>query len=91
MPAGLRTVRYNALASGLEIAIGEAKNGTRNRHQQYDDDGQAISGSYRVAAGVIHVTLSDGTTSTVQLGDTPAPTQAKIILQELARKSRGVS
>jgi hypothetical protein len=56
-----------------------------------DDDGHTIHGSYRVAAGVVHVTLSDGTSSTTQLGNTPAPALAKIILQELARKSRGVS
>jgi hypothetical protein len=56
-----------------------------------DDDGRQIRGSFRVVAGVIHVTLSDGTSSTTQLGDTSAPTLAKIVLQELARKSRGVS
>jgi hypothetical protein len=56
-----------------------------------DDDGRQIRGSFRIVAGVIHVTLSDGTSSTTQLGDTPAPTLAKIVLQELARKSRAVS
>jgi hypothetical protein len=56
-----------------------------------DEDGHAIRGSYRVAAGVIHVTLSDGTSSETQLGNTPAPTLAKIVLQELDRKRRGVS
>ena len=55
-----------------------------------DEDGHPIHGSFRVAAGMIHVTLSDGTASEMQLGDTPAPTLAKIILQELDRKRRGV-
>jgi len=55
-----------------------------------DENGQPIRGSYRVAAGIIHVTLSDGTSSETQLGSTPAPTLAKIILQALDRKRRGV-
>ena len=55
-----------------------------------DEDGHPIHGSFRIAAGMIHVTLSDGTTSEMQLGNTPAPTLAKIILQELDRKRRGV-
>jgi hypothetical protein len=54
------------------------------------EDGGVIRGSYRVAAGVIHVTLSDGSTTETQLGNTPAPTLAKILLQELDRKKRGV-
>ena len=54
------------------------------------EDGRVIRGSYRVSAGVIHVTLSDGSTSETQLSDTPAPTLAKILLQELDRKNRGV-
>jgi hypothetical protein len=33
-----------------------------------DDDGHEIRGSYRVAAGVIHVTLPDGTSTEAQLG-----------------------
>ena len=56
-----------------------------------DEDGHEIRGSYRVAAGVIHVTLSDGTSTETQLGNDPAPTLAKILLQELYRKKRGVS
>jgi len=55
-----------------------------------DEDGHPIHGSFWVVAGMIHVTLSDGTASEMQLGDTPAPTLAKIILQELDRKRRGV-
>ena len=55
------------------------------------EDGRAIRGSYRVAAGVVHVTLSDGSTAETQLGNTPAPTLAKILLQELDRKNRGVT
>jgi len=55
-----------------------------------DEDGRPIRGTFRVAAGMIHVTLSDGTSSATQLSDTPAPTMAKIILQELDRKRRGV-
>ena len=55
-----------------------------------DEDGHPIHGSYRVAAGMIHVTLSGGATSEMQLGNDPAPTLAKIILQELDRKRRGV-
>ena len=55
------------------------------------EDGHVIRGSYRVAAGVVHVTLSDGSTIETQIGNDPAPTLAKILLQELDRKSRGVS
>ena len=55
------------------------------------EDGHAIRGSYRVAAGVIHVTLSDGTSAEASVGSTPPPTLAKIILQELDRKSRTAS
>ena len=33
-----------------------------------DEGGQEIRGSYRVAAGVIHVTLPDGTSTETQLG-----------------------
>jgi len=55
------------------------------------EDGQVICGSYRVAAGVIHVTLSDGTSTQTPVGNTPAPTLAKILLQELDRKKRGVN
>ena len=44
-------------------------------------------GNYRVAAEVIHVRLSDGTSTEASVGSTPVPTLAKIILQELARKS----
>jgi hypothetical protein len=51
------------------------------------EDGRVIRGSYRVAA----VTLSDGSTIETQVGDTPAPTIAKILLQELDRKKRGVT
>jgi hypothetical protein len=55
------------------------------------EDGRVIRGSYRVAAGVVHVTLSDGSTIETQVGDNPAPTLAKILLQELDRKKRGVT
>jgi hypothetical protein len=55
------------------------------------EDGRAIRGSYRVAAGVVRVTLSDGSTTETELGNTPAPTLAKILLQELDRKKRGVT
>jgi hypothetical protein len=68
------------VAEAGEIAISSAA-----------EDGHAIRGSYRVAAGVVYVTLSDGTTAETQLGDTPAPTLAKILLQELDRKKRGVT
>ena len=50
------------------------------------EDGHAIRGNYRVAAEVIHVRLSDGTSTEASVGSTPPPTLAKIILQELARK-----
>ncbi|MFZ0066368.1 MAG: hypothetical protein WAK90_09370 [Pseudolabrys sp.] len=56
-----------------------------------DETGRVIRGSYRVAAGVVHVTLSDGTSTETELSNTPAPTLAKILLQELDRKKRGVS
>ena len=55
-----------------------------------NEDGHTISGSYWVAAETIHVRLSDGTTGEAPLGNTPAPTLAKIMLQELDRKRRGV-
>jgi hypothetical protein len=55
------------------------------------EDGRIVSGRYRVAAGVIHVTLSDGSATETQLGNTPAPTLAKILLQELDRKKHSVS
>ena len=55
-----------------------------------NEDGHTINGSYWVAAETIHVTLSDGTTGEAPLGNTPAPTLAKIMLQELDRKRRGV-
>ena len=51
------------------------------------EDGHAIRGDYRVAAEVIYVRLSDGTSIEASVGSTPVPTLAKIILQELARKS----
>ena len=51
-------------------------------------DGRKIVGSYRVAAEVIRVTLSDGTSTEASVDSMPVPTLAKIILQELARKSR---
>ena len=50
-------------------------------------DGRTIVGSYRVAAEVIRVTLSDGTSTEASIDSMPVPTLAKIILQELARKS----
>jgi hypothetical protein len=56
-----------------------------------DETGRTIRGSYRVAAGVVHVTLSDGASSQTELTNIPAPTVAKILLQELDRKKRGVS
>ena len=56
-----------------------------------DETGRIIRGSYRVAAGVVHVTLSDGTSGQTQLTNIPAPSVAKILLQELDRKKRGVS
>ena len=57
-----------------------------------DDDGHEISGSYRGAAGVIHVTLPDGTSTETQLGPNHiAPSLAKTLLQELYIKKRGVS
>ena len=56
-----------------------------------DETGRVIRGSYRVAAGIVHVTLSDGTSTETELSNTPAPTVAKILLQELDRKKRGVS
>jgi len=37
-----------------------------------NEDGRTIKGSYWVAAGTIHVTLSDGTTGEAPLGNTPA-------------------
>ena len=55
------------------------------------EDGRTIRGSYRVAAGVVHATFSDGSTTETELGNTPAPTLAKILLQELDRKKRGVA
>jgi len=55
-----------------------------------NEDGRTINGSYWVAAETIHVTLSDGTKGEALLGNTPAPTLAKIMLQELDRKRRGV-
>ena len=57
-----------------------------------DEDGQEIHGSYRVAAGVIHVTLADGTSTETQLGPNDmAPQIARTLLQELYRIKRGVS
>jgi len=56
-----------------------------------NESGQTIHGRYRVAAGVIHVTLSDGTSTEAPLGSEPEPTIAKIMLQELDRKRRSVS
>ena len=57
-----------------------------------DEDGHEIRGTYRVAAGVIHVALPDGTSTETQLGpNDPSPTFAKTLLQELSRKKRGVS
>jgi len=57
-----------------------------------DDEGYEIRGSYRVAAGVIHVTLPDGTSTETQLGPNDlAPSLAKTLLQELYIKKRGVS
>ena len=57
-----------------------------------DEDGHEIRGSYRVAAGVIYVTLLDGTTTETQLGPNDlAPQFAKTLLQDLYRKKRGVS
>ena len=52
------------------------------------EDGHAIRGNYRVAAEVIYVRLSDGTSTEASVGSTPPLTLAKIILQELDRKSR---
>jgi hypothetical protein len=66
-----------------------AKEGVEIEVSSTDEDGHPIRGSYRIAAGVVHVTLSDGTSSETELGNTPAPTLAKIILQELDRKRRG--
>jgi hypothetical protein len=57
-----------------------------------DEDGHAIRASYRVAAGVNHVTLPDGTSTETQLGPNDlAPQFAKTVLQELYRRKRGVS
>jgi hypothetical protein len=57
-----------------------------------DEDGREIRGSYRVAAGVIHVSLPDGTNTETQLGpNDPAPQFAKTLLQELYRRKRGLS
>ena len=57
-----------------------------------DDDGHESRGSYRVAAGVIYVTLADGTSTETQLGPNDlAPQFAKTLLQDLYRKKRGVS
>jgi hypothetical protein len=57
-----------------------------------DDEGHEIRGSYRVAAGVIHVTLPDGTSTETQLGANDlAPSLAKMLLQELYVKKRSVS
>ena len=67
-----------------------AKEGVEIEVSSTDEDGHPIRGSYRIAAGVVHVTLSDGTSSETELGNTPAPTLAKIILQELDRKRRGM-
>ena len=55
------------------------------------EDGRVIRGSFRVAAGVVHVTLSDGSAIETQIGNDPAPTLAKILLQELDRKKREVT
>jgi hypothetical protein len=56
-----------------------------------DEDGHEIRGTYRVAAGVIHVTLPDGTSTETELGPNDlAPQLANTILQELYRKKRGV-
>jgi len=67
-----------------------ADEGTEIEVSSADDDGKPINGTYRVAGGVVHVTLSDGTTSEMQLSNVPAPTLAKIMLQELDRKRRGI-
>jgi hypothetical protein len=57
-----------------------------------DEDGHEIRGSYRIAAGVIHVTLPDGTSTEAPLGPNDvAPQFAKVLLQELYRSKRGVS
>jgi len=57
-----------------------------------DEDGHEIRGSYRVAAGVVHVTLPDGTSTETRLGPNDiAPQFAKTLLQELYRKKRDVS
>ena len=57
-----------------------------------DDEGHEIRGSYRIAAGVIHVTLPDGTSAETQLGPNDlAPSLAKMLLQELYVKKRSVS
>jgi hypothetical protein len=57
-----------------------------------DEDGHEIRGSYRIAAGVIHVTLPDGTSTEAPLGPNDvAPQFAKVLLQQLYRSKRGVS
>ena len=47
-----------------------AKEGVELEVSSTDEDGHPIRGSYRIAAGVVHVTLSDGTSSETELGNT---------------------
>jgi hypothetical protein len=51
-----------------------------------DENGHPIRSSYRVVDEIIHVKLSDGTTSEASLGSTPTPTIAKIILHDSIAK-----
>jgi len=75
-------------ARSQELAM--ADESTEIEISSTNEDGRTINGSYWVAAETIHVRLSDGTTGEAPLGNTPAPTLAKIMLQELDRKRRGV-
>jgi len=84
----LLSIERFAGARSQELAM--ADESTEIEISSTNEDGHTISGSYWVAAETIHVTLSDGTTGEAPLGNTPAPTLAKIILQELDRKRRGV-
>ncbi|HVI15220.1 MAG TPA: hypothetical protein VM822_20405 [Pseudolabrys sp.] len=84
----LLSIEWFAGARSQELPM--ADESTEIEISSTNEDGHTINGSYWVAAETIHVTLSDGTTGEAPLGNTPAPTLAKIMLQELDRKRRGV-
>jgi len=60
-----------------------ADEGTEIEVNSADDDGKPINGTYRVAGGVVHVTLSDGTSSEMQLSNVPAPRSRKSCCKNL--------